>query len=282
MIALSTGSLYTYGLDRVFALAADAGFDGLELMVDHRWDTRHVGYLRRLMDRHGVPILAVHSPFVLSVPGWPRDEPGRIRQSIQLAESVGARVVVAHLPRRLDRFVLESKTARLRLLIPLPWPGQRSYRRWLVDELDEFRASTPVTIAIENMPAWRFLGTRINTCYWNDIESIAQFAQLTMDTTHLGTWGIDPCMAYQVWGARVAHVHLSNFNGAEHRLLNDGHLRLDYLLERLGIEGYDGIITLEFNPASLQAENGERVRENLEESLAFCQQHLTAVHSGFV
>ena len=27
--ALSTGSLYTYSLDRVFALAAEAGFDGI-------------------------------------------------------------------------------------------------------------------------------------------------------------------------------------------------------------------------------------------------------------
>ena len=38
--ALSTGSLYTYGLDRVFALAAEVGFDGIEVLIDPRFDTR--------------------------------------------------------------------------------------------------------------------------------------------------------------------------------------------------------------------------------------------------
>ena len=30
----STGSLYTYGIDRCFAFAQRAGFDGVELLVD--------------------------------------------------------------------------------------------------------------------------------------------------------------------------------------------------------------------------------------------------------
>jgi len=50
---LSSGSLYTYGLDRVFALAAEAGFDGIEVLVDMRFDTRQPAYLRRLVERHG-------------------------------------------------------------------------------------------------------------------------------------------------------------------------------------------------------------------------------------
>lgn len=271
MIALSTGSLYTYGLDRVFDLASSVGFDGVELMVDQRWDTRHASYLRGLMDRHQCPILAVHSPFVASVPGWPNSEPGRIKQSTQLAEGVGAHVVVAHLPRRLGGYVLLSRSWRL--YIPVPWSDQNGYRRWLVDELNEFCASTDVIIAMENMPAWRVLGLRVNKCHWNGVEAIERFPRLTMDTTHLGTWGIDPVVAYQAWGERVAHVHLSNFNGWEHRLLGDGHLSLGRLLERLASDGYDGTITLEFNPESMQAASERRVRENLEESLTFCRQH---------
>ncbi len=48
MIALSTGSLYTYGTARVFELAAEAGYDGIEILTDHRWDSRQPAYLRRL------------------------------------------------------------------------------------------------------------------------------------------------------------------------------------------------------------------------------------------
>ena len=36
----STGSLYRYGTARCFEFAARAGFDGVEVMVDDRWDTR--------------------------------------------------------------------------------------------------------------------------------------------------------------------------------------------------------------------------------------------------
>ncbi|MFQ5594985.1 MAG: sugar phosphate isomerase/epimerase family protein [Anaerolineae bacterium] len=274
MIALSSGSLYTYGLDRVFNLASDIGFDGLELMVDQRWDTRQADYLRQLMNQYQLPILAVHSPFVAYVPGWPRGEPARIKQTTQLAEGVGARIVVAHLPRRLGMYTLQRNSGGgRRLSIPVPWSSHAGYRRWLMNDLVEFQASTGVTIAIENMPAWRILGQRVNTCHWNDIQSLEQFSHLTLDTTHLGTWGIDPVATYDVWGERVAHVHLSNFNGAEHRLLDDGHLRLDRLLEHLASAAYDGVVTLEFNPGALQAESERQVRGNLGESLAFCRDH---------
>jgi sugar phosphate isomerase/epimerase len=71
MIALSTGSLYTYGTARAFDLAARAGFDGVEVLVDHRWDTRQPDYLRRLSADFALPIVAVHNPFVTGVEGWP-------------------------------------------------------------------------------------------------------------------------------------------------------------------------------------------------------------------
>ena len=43
-IALSTGSLYTYGIARVFELAAEAGFDAIEVLADQRWDSRQPDY----------------------------------------------------------------------------------------------------------------------------------------------------------------------------------------------------------------------------------------------
>jgi sugar phosphate isomerase/epimerase len=98
---LSTGSLWSYSLERVFGFAAKAGFDGLELLVDMRWETRQTVYLHNLMERHQLPILAVHSPFLPNIPGWPHDQPERIRCTVDLASDVGAEVVVHHLPSRL-------------------------------------------------------------------------------------------------------------------------------------------------------------------------------------
>ena len=64
MLALSTGTLHNYGLDRVFALAREAGFQGIEVIVDARWDTRQRGYLDSLRQRHGLPIVSLHAPFL--------------------------------------------------------------------------------------------------------------------------------------------------------------------------------------------------------------------------
>lgn len=95
-LALSTGSLYTYGIARAFKLAATAGFDAVEVMIDHRWDSRHPAYLQRLSQATGLPVAAVHSPFVPHVPGWPHDPQGRLREACALARELGTRVVVTH------------------------------------------------------------------------------------------------------------------------------------------------------------------------------------------
>lgn len=273
MIALSTGSLYTYGLDRVFELAREVGFDGVEVLIDERWDTRQADYLGRLRDRHGIPIVSLHSPFSDHVDGWEGDEVSRIRRSVALAEALGARTVVVHLPRRFSRLRLRLPGVRLSLTLGLSLGRERVYRRWLLEELAAYQAETPVTIAVENMPLKRLLFLRVNPYQLNEFEGLEAFPHLVFDTTHLGTRGFDIIEAYERLKARIAHVHLSNYNGREHRLLDDGHLPLGQLLRRLRADGYRGIVTLEFSPRSLGGEDEGRVRANLERSLVFCRQH---------
>ncbi len=44
-VVFSTGSLYPFGLDRVYGWAVEAGYDGVEIMMDERWDTHQDAYL---------------------------------------------------------------------------------------------------------------------------------------------------------------------------------------------------------------------------------------------
>jgi len=69
MIALSTGSLYNYGVVRVFELGREAGFEGVEILVDDRYDTQQPDYLNILQETFQLPVVAVHSPFLLSLQG---------------------------------------------------------------------------------------------------------------------------------------------------------------------------------------------------------------------
>jgi sugar phosphate isomerase/epimerase len=259
LFALSTGSLYTYGLDRVFALAAKVGFDGIEVLVDHRFDTRQPVYLRRLMERHGLPILSVHAPFhPWRLAAWPRSHPESISTTAELARTVGAEVIVTHLP----------------LL------RERAYARWLRHDLVGWQRANPTPIVgVENMPVqwvrWWPFGP-LERRRMNRLHEWGAFPYLTLDTTHLGTKGQDPLAVYEQLRDRVVHVHLSNAvrdgrRVREHCRLEDGFLPLNALISRLAQDGYDGIAAVELHPEVLEAEDEEKARSHLERQLAFCR-----------
>jgi len=272
-IALSTGSLYTYGTARVFELAAAAGFDAVEVLADDRWDTRQPAYLRRLIEATGLPVVAVHSPFVPHVPGWPSDPLGRLKEAVDLAREIDAPVVVTHLPLRIRGAKVQFFGFPFGpIMVPIFLPNEGQYRRFLLDGLTEFEATAGVQIAVENMPARRLLGRRLDIHSLNRLETLETLPHLTLDTTHLGTWGLDPLAVYERLKARIVHVHLSNFNGKEHRRPDDGTLPLAELLARLTRDAYQGAISVELGPEALQAEREDWVAGHLRRAVQFCRE----------
>jgi sugar phosphate isomerase/epimerase len=271
MILLSTGSLHTYGLCRAVELAAQTGFDGVEIIIDHRADTWQVDYLRRLSEENGIPISCLHSPFLLNVPGWSHKDGERIERTVKLAETLGASTVVAHLPTRWRYGIL--LTAKRRILIPNLLRRNKAPVAWFEQTLPFVQAETPVSIAIEIMPMFRGMGWPVNAHYWNTLDEWVRFDHLTLDTTHCGTWKVDPRKAYDRADGRVSHVHLSNYDGREHRLPHQGKLKLDKFLRHLAADNFQGQISVETAPEAMEIEDEERVRENLAASLAFCREH---------
>jgi sugar phosphate isomerase/epimerase len=198
-----------------------------------------------------------------------------VRRTVALAQEVGAGVVIAHLPRRVSGILVRFLWRQdHRAFLPVPWGGDREWLAFVQDGLAHLEATTGVTIAVENMPARRIGPLRLNGNWLNTPQEMEVLPHITLDTTHLGTWGYDVLRVYEQLKDRVAHVHLSNFNGKEHRLLDDGHLPLAGLLERLGADGYEGIVTFETGPNVLKAEDEGQVRANLQRSLDFCRHHL--------
>ena len=204
----STGSLYTYSISRCFGFAKAAGFDGIELMADHRWDSRQTDYIASLILQYDLPVVAVHAP-LRPVPGWPEGIPAHIEQTLRMAEVLGATIVVHHLPMRVSFGEFRFKSRYL--IVPLPWgPLYKDYVAWLDNGYNRLQATTGVQLCIENMPAKRYLKRLWSPAHWNTIEKIQRFSSLTMDTTHLGTWGLDPTTVYKQLSGRVKHIHLSN------------------------------------------------------------------------
>ncbi|MBW1993798.1 MAG: sugar phosphate isomerase/epimerase, partial [Deltaproteobacteria bacterium] len=256
MIALSTGSLYNYGTARVFALAAEIGYDGIEVLIDGRWDTRHADYLRRLSSDHRLPIVSFHSPFVPDVQGWPFTQIERLKKTAELAKDLSVPLVVAHLPMRIYGIWGQMNFFNnRRFMLPMPFLKQGKYYRFLLKGcLQHIERSCGIKVALENMPVHRFLGFRINLYWFNDLEGLRRFAHLTLDTTHVVTSGYDPLEVYTRLKQRIVHLHLSNYDGTEHRSPVKGKLALARLLQQLAIDGYGGVISVEASPDALDAD----------------------------
>lgn len=275
-VLFSTGSLYVLDIAQCFELAAEAGFDGIEVMCDERWSSRDPTTLNALSKRTGLPVRVIHSPFSRYLPGWHRvaDQMERIIQTLELAEQVDAKTMVVHLPRKIGRVHLYIEPSGRHVFLPTRTPF-RSVRRWIREDLPSLQSQTAVKIGIENMPMQSIAGLRFNLCWWNILQAWSRVhSYLTLDTTHWGTFSIDPLDAYRAAGSRVVLVHLSNYDGREHRLPHRGKLDLGGFLHTLSADGFTGMVTVEVSPDALQFKDHIALRRNLLDSLQFCRQHL--------
>ena len=284
-VLLSSGSLRNYGLDRIFEVARSVGFDGIEVIVDGCADAGNSPYLRKLTDRYDLPVEAIHAPFnFIDPPGWEKDEVSRLKRSVRLAEETGASTVILH----------------------TPFFTERSYRRWLEEELDAYQETTGVVLVVENMPhyrklggrlgvwlngpslqegrrkkAWRFLPDFLNpACFpLSDPAELLRFPNLILDTTHLATGGLDPLAVYDELGGRVVHIHLSNFDGREHLELRKGVLDIPRFIAHVCSQGFSGKFCLEIMPEYFPSEDEEFTVGMLRENLKLIRGALTSAPS---
>jgi len=254
-VVFSTGSLYPFGLERVYSWAAESGFDGVEVMMDERWDTHQRAYLDHLREKHDLPILALHPP--LRRGAWNLAPEETLVRSARLARSAGIPVVVAHPP-----------------------PPGRPLERWAASPLREAREEG-VSVAVENMPRGEprrvFSITRYRSCHLP--EHLLGLGDVTLDTSHVGASKVDLMRAYSTLANQVRHVHLSDSDltgGDQHRLPGKGRLPLRPFLSALANSDYPGAVTLELKPWPLGAPDPETILERMHGALAFAR---TALHA---
>jgi sugar phosphate isomerase/epimerase len=258
--SLSTGTLYPYPLRQVFRWARQAGFDGVELVINPEAAIRGGRAVRRLAQAEGVELFSAH-PTILPLPGW-RERDGGMARTIELAQDAGIGQVVMHTPR--SRGLDEGEGLVLR----------RRIERW-----QRQLAGSNLRLAIEN----KAIRAEAHRHYaLTPLDRLRAFADrydlgLVLDTTHAGTAGEDLVQARRLFGNRLVNVHLSDLGGrlplaklplvhrffGEHRFPGVGDLALSELLHDLGRRGYAGLVTLEVNPWSVRAWWPPAVRRHL-------------------
>lgn len=257
-LACSTASAFTRPLGSTFALIAEAGFTGVEVMVTKDPATQDAETILELAEDHAVRIDAIHAPFLLVTRTvWGTDPVGKIDRAIELAEAVAAPIVVVHPAYR--------------------WQGR--YRRWLADGLPTAQAATDVQIAVENMFPVHVRGRPVSAHAYRTIEDLEGFDHVVLDTSHACVARLDLLETLARLRPRLRHVHLSNNAGKgwdSHLPLDEGVLELDRFLRALRADGFAGTVSLELDLRTASEDDGA-LRAALERNREFCETHLADV-----
>jgi sugar phosphate isomerase/epimerase len=254
-IALSTASVFPERVPDAFEMAARLGYDALEVMVTADPVSQDAGVLSRLSEYHGIPVVAVHAPnLIVTQRVWGRDAWGKLHQSRDLAQALGARVVVVHPAFR--------------------W--QRDYARDFEAGLTELSADSGIAFAAENLYPLRGGGAEVTAYapHWNPVELDVSHA--TLDVSHAAVSGSDVLEMAGQLGPRLAHVHLGDGTKPglpdEHLVPGRGTQPCAELLGKLRAEDYRGVVVLEVN--THRAGDAAQRTADLAESLAFAREHL--------
>lgn len=232
-ISLSSGTLFTFPLRKVFEIASELDFDGIELIINQEF--QRVNTLKLIEELQGiVPILSIHAPF-MPLDGWgaPMDS---LKSCVELAEKRGIGLVNFH---------------------PPSWMGfEVSFWRWLykVNDFQKELGTESVIVTLENMP---WIGQfKINPHILSDTRKLIEFIQernlfMTFDCTHMGSGKAnfinDFYLCYN--SGRIRNIHFSDYgHGREHLIPGHGMLPLTRFLNHLRNTDYNDTVTLELSP----------------------------------
>ncbi|HVL84982.1 MAG TPA: sugar phosphate isomerase/epimerase [Pseudonocardia sp.] len=253
-VALSSASVYPEPAAAAFEIAAELGYDGVELMVWSDPASQDVRAVQRLADRFAVPVLAVHAPcLAVTQRVWGADPVARLRRSVAAAATLQARTVVVHPPFR--------------------W--QRRYAHVFADEVARAGEHADVALAVENMFPVTRAGVRAVPYAPGFDPTAVGHRHYTLDLSHTAAAGSDALAMLDRMGAGLTHLHLADGSGAprdEHLVPGRGGQPCAEVCQRLADTGFAGVVVLEVSTRRCRTRY-ERTAL-LAESLLFARLHL--------
>jgi sugar phosphate isomerase/epimerase len=256
-LILSAGSLFTLPAPKVFELAREVGFDGMEVIINHDFSTvNHLRFLRELQTI--LPVNSIHAPF-FDVDGW-GSKIDQLKICADLALEADVPLINFHPPSWLS---LELR-----------------FWRWLKG-IDDFQADlgqNRVIVSLENMPCMP--KSKLNPYLLSTPEKMLPFLKghnlfLTFDTAHCGSMHTDFINDFYAYynSGMMRNIHFSDYaNGQEHLMPGHGGLPLTRFLNHLRETAYDHSLVLELSPYEFP-EGDAAIRDTLEEVFRYlCQE----------
>ena len=257
LVALSTASVYPETTATAFEMARRLDFDAVEVMVGMDETSQDVAQVKHLSEYHEIPVCAVHAPCLLITQRvWGTEPWGKLRRSAEMAQEVGADVVVVHPPFR--------------------W--QRDYARGFVEGVALLEEKTGVAFAVENMYPWRASSNRHMQVYaphWD--VALHDYANTTLDVSHAATAREDCLELARRMAPSLRHLHLTDGSGSakdEHLIPGRGNQPVAEMLEHLAGSGFGGHLVLEVNTRRSGSRSAREA--DLMEGLAFARLNFAA------
>jgi len=250
MLAICSDSLRGYGLNRIFKIVKEAGYDGLDLNIDPKnFDTQDAEYVKALINQYQLPVLALSTPITSSAK--------KIQSAVDMAKTLGSKVIVIQPPKIFDF----------------------QYSTWLKNEIPKIRQRENISIALENAPSETFLGI-IPEHSMNNVIDLKKFKHVCLDTTRVATRKEDLIRIYKTLKPYLVHVHLSNLkSGTPYSPPETGILPIESFLTKLKQEGFPGTISMKINPKFLDLENIEKINKHLADLKTFYTTYFTNIKS---
>jgi len=248
MLALSTDSLKGYGLNRIFQIVKDAGYDGVDLAMDTRsYDTMNADYVKGLVDQVSIPVVAIQTA--------PNSNAKKIQEAIDMAKKVGCKVIIVQPPKFFDY----------------------KYISWMKNEIPKIRKKENISIALENAPSKSFFGI-IPEHAMGNILDLKKFKHACLDTARLGKRKEDIIRIYNTLKKYLVHIHLSNVRaGTPYAPPEKGILPLESFLTKLKQESFPGTLSYKINGKFLHAGDDPKLMQSLAEQKLFYETYFVNV-----
>jgi sugar phosphate isomerase/epimerase len=268
-----------YPLATAMRLAAEAGYEAIELVMCPEVWLRGTTPVRRAAERYGLAIPTVHQTlFSFSTSGG---GPARVIEATRAAVALGVPTVVFHAPaaKRWD---------------------EPAAQRWLraLEAAQRLAEGTGTRLALENPGAYGRREEQGVVSRPADLVACARRydLDLTLDTCHAGTAGFDLLETYDAMRERLVNIHLSDLRPlhlpwhpplvdivwSHHQLPGDGCLDLAPLVARLQADGYQGSVTAEISFMALAFWSPREAVRRLHRLVAFVRAHSAGATSDLV
>lgn len=249
-ILLSTDSLGGYGLDLVFEVAKETGYDGIDLALWKNFDARNVEYLKKLATKHELPVKVVQISSSINAK--------EMNQALDICATLGVKVITINAPTFFDL---------------------KAYN-FIVDNMAEYRKQNPeIKFSIINpeqsnifaLPVPKFRFTNI-------VEIIKNFScHLGLDIVNLDETALETEFLRKLSNF-VPHISVMYFSdktklGEGHVIPGEGVLKLPTILKRFKQNKYNGYISLKLDIDKKDLADTEKVTLILKKCRTYLQEN---------